>query len=343
MVTCKQIAEMVGVSRQAAASVLNQAPVCLVSDEKRDRILQLARELHYVRNNAARTLARGKSGVIGILTGGLHAARVNIALIMLDRVLRQNGFLPVIIYTQSEYEHIAGGIRSLVQQNVEGLIVHNIPPVNRKDGIIGKLLESGLLNLVPTIITATSHDFNFNTVCTRYDDACRAIEERVAQRRFLHARAFFRDPVGDQHFESERVMRKLISEFDFDILPSATFLRQNILSPDRYQQDLLHNVREAMKEIRPGTLYLCETAMCAVQVCLSLLQQCGKIPEDSAVISFDNTSLCSFYSPGITAIEPDDDLFAQKAWELLQRVMKAPAMPPQHICVQAKLVLRETF
>ncbi|MBR2373355.1 MAG: LacI family DNA-binding transcriptional regulator, partial [Lentisphaeria bacterium] len=110
MVTCRQIAEMVGVSRQAAASVLNDAPVCLVSPEKKKKILQLARELHYVRSNAARTLARGKSGIIGILTGGLHIRKNQLNLILLDHELRKAGYLPCIVYTRSEEQHLVNGI-----------------------------------------------------------------------------------------------------------------------------------------------------------------------------------------------------------------------------------------
>ena len=114
MITCKQIAEMVGLSRQATASVLNDAPVCLVSPEKKARILSLARELHYVRNNAARTLARGKSGIIGILTGGLHIRKNHLNLILMDQVLRAAGYLPCIVYTRGEEQHLVSGIHELV-------------------------------------------------------------------------------------------------------------------------------------------------------------------------------------------------------------------------------------
>lgn len=69
-VTIKNIAEMVGVSRQAAASVLNDTPVCLVSKENKEKILKLARELRYIPNNAARVL-KGKSlKVIGSILDG---------------------------------------------------------------------------------------------------------------------------------------------------------------------------------------------------------------------------------------------------------------------------------
>ena len=38
-ISCKQIAEMAGVSRQAAASVLNGAAKCLVSKDKKEQLL----------------------------------------------------------------------------------------------------------------------------------------------------------------------------------------------------------------------------------------------------------------------------------------------------------------
>lgn len=77
-VTCKDIAQMVGVSRQAAASVLNGSPVCLVSKEKKEKILMLARELRYVPNNAARILKGKTQKIIGSVLdgfGGFGACR----------------------------------------------------------------------------------------------------------------------------------------------------------------------------------------------------------------------------------------------------------------------------
>lgn len=55
-ITAKQIAEMVGVSRQAVYSVLSHKPKCLVSPEKKERILFLAKAYHYKPNMAAVSL-----------------------------------------------------------------------------------------------------------------------------------------------------------------------------------------------------------------------------------------------------------------------------------------------
>ncbi|MBQ6472537.1 MAG: LacI family DNA-binding transcriptional regulator [Victivallales bacterium] len=56
----KQIAEMVDVSKQAVYSVLSNKPRCLVSAEKKEKILFLARAYHYKQNIAAVSL-NGKS------------------------------------------------------------------------------------------------------------------------------------------------------------------------------------------------------------------------------------------------------------------------------------------
>ena len=187
MITCKQIAKMVGLSRQATASVLNDAPVCLVSPEKKARILELARELHYVRNNAARTLARGKSGIIGILTGGLHIRKNHLNLILMDQVLRAAGYLPCIVYTRNEEQHLVSGIHELVQQHADGLIVNSILP-----DVIENLRDAGLDRLIPTVFADSpgAEALGVHEAVYDYGPFCRAIVEFCRKRKIRNAAAF---------------------------------------------------------------------------------------------------------------------------------------------------------
>ena len=59
-ITAKQIAEMLNISKQAVYSVLSNKPKCLVSPEKKEKILFLAKAYHYKQNTAAVSL-NGKS------------------------------------------------------------------------------------------------------------------------------------------------------------------------------------------------------------------------------------------------------------------------------------------
>ena len=72
MVRCQDIADMVGVSRQAVSAVLNGRGNSAVSSEKRERILALARKLNYRPNRLAQKLASGCSRVIGFCAGNVR-------------------------------------------------------------------------------------------------------------------------------------------------------------------------------------------------------------------------------------------------------------------------------
>ena len=69
-ITCKEIAEKLGISRQAVYSVLSNKPVCHVSAEKRDKILYLAKLYHYQPNMAAIRLNGKPTRIIGIIADG---------------------------------------------------------------------------------------------------------------------------------------------------------------------------------------------------------------------------------------------------------------------------------
>lgn len=58
----KKIAEMAGVSVSTAGRVLNDPNHRCLSEEVRQRILQAARDIDYVPNEAARNLKSGSTG-----------------------------------------------------------------------------------------------------------------------------------------------------------------------------------------------------------------------------------------------------------------------------------------
>ena len=67
MIRCKDIAVMVGVSRQAVTAVLNNSRPNCVSKEKRAAILKVAAEHNYHPDHAAVALKTGRSNLIGIV------------------------------------------------------------------------------------------------------------------------------------------------------------------------------------------------------------------------------------------------------------------------------------
>lgn len=85
----KSIARQVGVTQPVVSAVLNNRSYCRVSAEKREAILELARELDYRPNSAARYLRGKKTNTIAIFTNqGCSVLQNEILRIML-RILEE--------------------------------------------------------------------------------------------------------------------------------------------------------------------------------------------------------------------------------------------------------------
>jgi len=338
VITCKQIADMVGLSRQATASVLNDAPVCLVSPEKKARILSLARKLHYVRSNAARTLARGKSGIIGILTGGLHIRKNQLNLILLDQVLRDAGYLPCIVYTRSEEPNLVGGIRELMQQHADGLIINSIPPA-----VIESLRDSGFDRLIPTVFADSPgvEALGVHEVVYDYEPFCREILEFCRKRKVRNAAAFTCNDRGFYylHHLIKQLMPRLGIPFDeFPLIE-----RTRILDPERDKSRLFRKVHEKIMEMKKYDLLIFEQGSAAQSALWPLRDRGWAIPDEVAVAAFSDFDSCSSYLPALTIPGFRPEEMAERIWQLLAKVMKNPGLPPQRETIPLKMLEHDTL
>ena len=121
-VTCKEIAELVGVSRQAAASVLNNSTVCHVAKDKKERILKLARELNYRPNDIAKILKGKPSYIIGILLDSYANSPTLKILGKVETLLAKNGYRALIGQTHECKEVFCSHLDSFKHYNTAGII-----------------------------------------------------------------------------------------------------------------------------------------------------------------------------------------------------------------------------
>ena len=125
MVTMKDIAMLVGVSRQAVSSALNGNNSCRISEEKCKEIKRVARELNYVSNSVARSLKGAPSKTIGVmgpvLSGGLNSALIS----EISQMLMAKSYN--ILYNDYTYSNFNAteAMLSLLARGVDGIIIYN--------------------------------------------------------------------------------------------------------------------------------------------------------------------------------------------------------------------------
>lgn len=259
-VTCKDIARMVGVSRQAAASVLNDSPVCLVSKEKKEKILMLARELRYVPNNAARILKGKPQKIIGSVLdgfGGVGACRQEY---LAMRLYMRGYTLQTVFYTgalqaRHALDFFAGsGVAAL-------LFPHYIFRELRHEDFS-----------IPVIITDGE---DIGDTFIDYGYGCQEMTKHLiwhGHRRicFLCAEAIFGSALGYQGYANA------MKEAGFSPLPPFEVIGKNSLP------EMIHDLVRRKKI----TAFLCNGDSRADQLIMQLTRDGIRVPEDVAVTGF---------------------------------------------------------
>jgi len=117
--TQRQIAEEAGVSRTTVSLVLNDVPGVHISPETRQRILKVAQRLNYYPDAAARTLVSGRTQTIGFVLCQSP-----------DRVFA-DAFLPEVLR----------GVGDAVQENGLRVLIHSVEDVTAPEAYIGLVRE----------------------------------------------------------------------------------------------------------------------------------------------------------------------------------------------------------
>ena len=104
-ITLKQLAELSGVSIRTVSRVLKNQDH--VQDEKRKRILALAKEHHYVPNMAARNLRLNRSRFVGILCSDVPYEIFRQKLQDLETRLESRGYYPVMACCDGSAEQLS--------------------------------------------------------------------------------------------------------------------------------------------------------------------------------------------------------------------------------------------
>ncbi|MFC6087542.1 LacI family DNA-binding transcriptional regulator [Sphaerisporangium aureirubrum] len=125
------VAALAGVSSMTVSRVLNHPGK--VSPETRAKVMMAVRELGYRPNPAARVLATGRSGVLGVVGVDSTLYGPRSTLYAIETAARANGFL-VSIHSLGSVtsESVAESVDYLRQQIVDGVIV--IAPLEGVDG-----------------------------------------------------------------------------------------------------------------------------------------------------------------------------------------------------------------
>lgn len=340
--TMTLIARHAGVSRVAVHAVLSPRPGSNigVSQEKRDLILKVARELGYVRNESARSLATGRTNTIGVIVQSLKTRFFTDFFTYLDEVCYADGYSVNISTSEFTSAREARHLRTMVSRPVDGLILAQSSPWHNDD-----LLEQCSVRGIPVVLLG-GDDLELKFPSVAFDTAGAGELAADYFYRLGHRRvAFFH--AGEAGDDSARMHNVRHSFF------AQAWGRRSLSAPlALVTGDPAHGGIQAAAKLaamapadRP-TAVACGTDELAISLIYALRTAGLRVPEDLSVVGCDDIPAAADSGIALTTVKLPTDGLARQAWQLLSRKLhgKPSTKGGKHskILVPPELVARAT-
>ncbi|MGI5192659.1 LacI family DNA-binding transcriptional regulator [Streptomyces sp. CA-288835] len=307
------VAQLVGVSRKTVSRVLNNEPY--VSDDVRRRVIEAAEELGYRLNNAARTLASGRTRSIGVVALGTTGYGTASLLVAIEKAVRGSGYaLRVVNTLDGEPDDIAAAVGSLLEQGVDGIIVSE-PVV---EGEVSVRVD------VPVLFLGAPPAFG----------GSRAVTAGVGADRLARAATDHLLDLGHPTVHHLAGPLRWYAAKD-----RAEGWQAALAARGRPQPTLLEGDWSAASGYLAGRELAADPEVTAVFVSgddmaiglIHALTEAGRrVPDDVSVIGFDGNPVFAYVTPRLTTVRQPFDAAAREGLRLLIHAIEEPAaeVPP---------------
>jgi LacI family transcriptional regulator len=327
-VTIKEVAAEAGISFGTVSRVINND--VHVKPQTRERVLQAMERLGYVANRQARSLAGGKSHVIGVLVPDLGTGYIGEIVRGIDAELGLAGYDLMLYTTHRTAVKEAGYVANLAQGMVDGLLL--VLPRNPSD-YVG---------------TLTRREFPFVLIdhqgtgkdcpavgATNWQGAYNATEYLI---KLGHKRIGFITGSLDLGAAVDRLdgyksaLRTHHIPIDSCLVYEGTFFQ-----PDGYAGAtcLLDS------DLHPTAIFASNDVM-AMGAMDAVRSRGLRIPEDISIVGFDDIPQAESVRPALTTVRQPLEQMGRVATQMLLDMLKNPEIEPNRIELPTELIIRSS-
>jgi DNA-binding LacI/PurR family transcriptional regulator len=301
MTTMHDIAEAAGVARSTVSAVLSNKPYCYVSEQKRQKILDIAKNLNYSPNQASRALQGLPTKVIGIISS-FASVQINSKLVYgLNTTLWNAGYQVMLGDSRSEHIREEKLIREFISRGVDGLIIQNSLPAARLEEIIQE--KTVYIRLMDC---QDAYDFAIDKHLGGYL-ATRHLREHGCERIAFMTSSIANRSNQQKFLGYRQALDATGIEFDDGLLLDGM--------ADNVSADFPELI-DAIKKLGVDAL-VCTNDFVAARAMQILKADGLSVPEDVAVIGFDDLDFTALLDPPLTTVHQPVEELAREAVELL--------------------------
>lgn len=340
-VTLMEISQHTGLSRATVSDIINRDEGDRYSPETRERVFKAVESLGYMPVRAAQQLARGRSGVIGVLlTHDFNNPFFARFASLLEKNIRSQGYRLQLVTQAGDIKSEMELIRQFRSDAVEGAIVG---PVYQPLDLAH--YRKALGQSLPCVLFGSLFDCEFDQVALNHKRARYLVVDHLrsmGHRRIGYiAMPLSRNAAGDFVYEHDCL--EVLTEKGM-ARPEWIIWREDTGNFDEIQgacQEMLKRWQASPPDERPTAL-MCLNDQIAM-VAIHVFSQAGiQIPRDVSLVGDDNLRESAFMVPPLTTIDFHIDQQAEQVLKFLRQRLETPQMARQTCIIEPSLVIRNS-
>lgn len=326
-VTLYDVAQLSGVSYQTVSRVINNHPH--VSKDTRQRVLNAIKELNYYPNRAAQSLVTRRSNTLEIITYGTHYYGPSQMVYSVERAARQLGYnLVFSSIAEPSPDEIRAALGSISGRMIDGIIMIN--PVMGIDYDELMLCCAG----IPFVLVDTELGSQIPSVVIDQHYGCRlAVEHLIARghRSICEISgplnwfgAVARHRSWQATLQAAGLPAGISVEGDWTPMGGYAAARRLLDESPRFTGLIVGNDQMALGALRA-------------------LRESGlRVPEDVAVVGFDDVPEAAYFEPPLTTVRQDFAALGQQAVGYLIDLIEHPDITPHQRMLYPQLIERQS-
>lgn len=327
MVTIRDVAKKAKISITTVSRVLNQSNH-RVNPRTKQRVLRAIEELNYRPNILARGLLKKGTQTIGVIVPDISNSYYSEITHGIEDIANKNGYTVIICNTYRLSSRVLNYIEVLAERQVDGIILAG--------GINGKsLIEESLKRNELKVVLIGEHGIDFPSVqIDNFAGAYNAISYLIESG---HRDIGFIKGPSRSITSRERLKGYRKALEDNHIKVKESLIKNGDFTPKGGVEATKSLIGQ---KIKPSAIF-CANDQMAIGA-IKILRESGyRVPEDMAIVGFDDIELASYIRPSLTTISVPMYRLGQKAMTDLLNIIKKKGVEKKSV-LQTKLIIRES-
>jgi len=333
-ITIYDIAKVLSLSPATVSRGLKDHPA--INIKTRKRIMDAAKEMGYRSNSFASNLRMQKTHTIGIIVHELKSQFISSVLAGIEKVSTEAGYDLIIGHSSETYTKEVANVHNLFHKRVDGLIASLAFDTADLDHF-GPFVQKG----IPVVFFDRVEEFPYGTrvVIDNVKAGYEATAHLAAQgcRRIAHITAdLHRNVYAGRLKGYKQALADYGLQYDADLLMVNDLCEVSAVRTARQLLGMSTNTR-------PDGVFITNDFFAAVF--LQTLKEGGiRIPEDIAIVGFNNDAISRLIQPKLSTINyPGEEMGEQAARSLLEQLGGSPsARTTDTIIIRSELIIRDS-